>query len=229
VVAGIAKATADNASGAAADINVEVERGTFKLENSAGDDAITLADVLRPCYLADDQTLARTGANGTRPLAGRVIQVDTDGVWVELGSETSPATGAVDLMLEAGASLAASQYLFVTMDTSGDVVVANAAGEDCLGVLQNAPASGAIAIVRVFGESRVIGSAAINPGVLVATTADGESKTAVAATTNTADAGGASDALVASFVMGRALTLGANDAQHSIFIHPMGAIPTTAA
>jgi hypothetical protein len=227
VVGVCAAATVDNTSGAAGDLRADVERGGFQLANSAGDDAITAADVGQPCFVVDDQTVARTSANGTRPFAGRVALVDSDGVWVEVGAHCDPV--AIDLLLEATEDLTAAQFLFVTMDSSGDVELANAAGEDCVGVLQNAPADGAIAIVRVYGPSRVIASGVVAVGALVATTNAGKSKTAVAATTNTSDAGAASDALVASFVMGRALTVGAADAQHSIFVAPMGAIPTTAA
>ena len=214
-------------SGAAGAKTIRIQKGCFGFVNSAGDDLVTFADVGRPCYVVDDQTVARTSANGARPFAGRVARIENSLVFVEVGGNIDPTVK--DLLLEAAADLSSSQFLFVEMDTNGDVTVANAAGEDCVGVLQNAPANGAIAIVRVHGPSRVIGSAAVNPGALVATTSAGKSKAAVAGKTDTSDAGAAADPLIGSFVMGRALTLGALDTQHSIFVHPMGAIPTTAA
>ena len=63
---------------------VEVERGVFRFDNQA-DDAITAADIGKPCYVVDDQTLARTaGAGDARPKAGTVFDVDDGGVWVEI-------------------------------------------------------------------------------------------------------------------------------------------------
>jgi hypothetical protein len=227
VAVGRAEETVDN-TGSAGAKKVKVRRGTFQFTNGTGDEAITSVDVGRACYLVDDQTVGRTSQNGILSFAGRVLDVDSSGVWVELGVDADPTI--VDLLLEAAADLSSSQFLFVEMNSSGDVTACNAAGEDAVGVLQNAPANGAIAIVRVHGTSRVIGSAAINPGVLLATTNAGKSKAAVAASTNTSDAGAASDALVGSFAMGRALTACAGDgSQHSMFVHPIGAIPTTAA
>lgn len=207
--------------------SVSVERGAFAFENSSGDDAITSVDVGRSCFVADDQTAARTSANGTRPYMGRVLRVESSKVFVEVGTSEDPRV--VDMLFEANGDLSSSQYLFVEMDSNGDVGVCNAAGEAACGVLQNAPASGAIAIVRMHGPSRVIGGGTVAIGSPVATTSAGKSKVAVAATVNTSDAGGASDPVVASHVMGFALTLGAADTQHSIFVHPMGAIPATAA
>jgi hypothetical protein len=148
-------------------------------------------------------------------------------VYVEVGQPSDPT--ARDILLEAGGDLSSSQFLMVKLDSNGDAVIASAAGEGVIGVLQNAPASGAIAIVRVFGESRVIAGGSVAAGALFATTNAGKSKTAVAGTVNTSDAGASSDPLVGSYVMGSVLTAGTSDAQHSVLINPMGLIPTTAA
>lgn len=223
---GRAEATQDNTSGSAGDLNVEVSRGTFRFANSAGDDAITLADVGQPCYVVDDQTVARTDANGTRSYAGRVMLKDATGVWVELGVAPDPRN--VDVLLEAGASLASAQYMFVTMDSNGDVVLADAAGEDCIGVVQNAPASGAVAIVRVAGVTNVIASTSINPGVRLATTSAGKSKAAVAGNYDATGNSATDASLDGSFVMGVALTAGTTDTAHQMLLQPMGLIPTTA-
>jgi hypothetical protein len=81
---------ADNTGGANGDQSVEVERGIFRYENSAGADEITAADVGRRCYLVDDQTVAKTSATNTRSVAGFVDGVDELGVWVLL----DPTSGA---------------------------------------------------------------------------------------------------------------------------------------
>ena len=47
------------------------------------DDAIALTEVGKPCYVVDDQTVAKTNNAGARPVAGTVFDVDAQGVWVE--------------------------------------------------------------------------------------------------------------------------------------------------
>ena len=84
-VAGIAESEADNtqlghAIGAQ---RVRVRQGTFKVGNSAAADALAIADVGSFCYAADDQTVAKT-AGANLPVAGTVIEVDPDGVWVQM-------------------------------------------------------------------------------------------------------------------------------------------------
>jgi hypothetical protein len=62
---------------------VRVRQGTFKVGNGAAADALAIADVGSLCYAADDQTVAKT-AGANLPVAGTVIQVDADGVWVQM-------------------------------------------------------------------------------------------------------------------------------------------------
>jgi hypothetical protein len=83
IAVGIAVTTAANpgADGAA---TVDVERGTFKFFNH-GADAVTAADIQKDCFIVDDQTVAKTAATNTRSIAGTVIDVEGDGVWVRVG------------------------------------------------------------------------------------------------------------------------------------------------
>lgn len=60
---------------------VEVARGVYLFDNSPAD-ALALADVGKPCYVADDQTVKKT--KGTSPVAGMVFDVDHTGVWVKI-------------------------------------------------------------------------------------------------------------------------------------------------
>jgi hypothetical protein len=83
IAAGRAQQAADNSAGADGDLQVEVRRGVALWENSAGADEITQADVGSDCYIVDDQTVAKTDGTGTRSVAGRIMAVDTEGVWVE--------------------------------------------------------------------------------------------------------------------------------------------------
>ena len=79
---GRAEETVDNA-GADGALSVLVRRGkAFKFANSATD-AVTQASMGKVCYIEDDQTVSATSDTGARSAAGKVIGVETDGVWVQ--------------------------------------------------------------------------------------------------------------------------------------------------
>ncbi len=84
--AGRAEETVDNGSGANGDKRIKVFRGVFKYAN-LGADQIVQADLLKQnCYVVDDQTVAKTNGTNTRSLAGTVMDIDSDGVWVKVGA-----------------------------------------------------------------------------------------------------------------------------------------------
>ena len=84
VAVGCARETVDNSAGSAGDLKVSVDReGWFRYANSASTDAIALTDVGKVCYIVDDATVAKTDGTGTRSVAGRIRDVDTQGVWIE--------------------------------------------------------------------------------------------------------------------------------------------------
>ena len=64
---------------------VEYRRGTFQFANSASGDLITLGDVGSNCFIVDNQTVAKTDGSSSRQIAGKIIDVDAGGVWVEVG------------------------------------------------------------------------------------------------------------------------------------------------
>jgi hypothetical protein len=77
---GRAEETVDN-SGANGAKSVLVRRKCmFKWKNS-GTDAVVQADLGKVCYIEDDQTVSHTVTG--KSIAGKVIALDTDGVWVE--------------------------------------------------------------------------------------------------------------------------------------------------
>ena len=84
IAAGRAELWIDNTGGADGAVSVRVARGIFAFANSAGGDAIARTEIGKTVYLVDDQTVAKTDATGTRSAAGRVFDVDADGVWVEI-------------------------------------------------------------------------------------------------------------------------------------------------
>src|SRR5687768_2204718 len=81
IAVGCAQKTVDNTGGAAGALVIEVRRGTFKWLNSAGGELIAQAEVGTMAYIVDDQTVAKVATG--RSAAGRILQVDADGVFVE--------------------------------------------------------------------------------------------------------------------------------------------------
>lgn len=63
---------------------VFVEEGIFLLKNYASD-LLAAGDEGKPCYIYDNETVAKTSSSGTRPPAGRVFYVATEGVYVLMG------------------------------------------------------------------------------------------------------------------------------------------------
>lgn len=79
---GRAEDAVDNTGGADGAKTIQVRRGkSFKWDNEASD-LVTQASLGKPCYVVDNQTVAKTNGGNTRSVAGTVVAVDVDGVWV---------------------------------------------------------------------------------------------------------------------------------------------------
>lgn len=230
-IVGVAPEERDNTSGAAGDLTLTPMRGVYYFANSSSTDAIVDADVGRFAYVVDDNTVARTSSGGARPIAGVIAGVDSYGVAVEVGVRTANADGAIDVLFLAGADLSTTgQFLFVKLNGSSQIVLADTAGEAALGVLQNAPANGAVARVRVQGVSKVVADGTLADGAILATTAStARAKAAVAGTVAGGGGDPSNDPAVGSFAMGRALSDGTSGNAMTMLVQPMGLIPTTAA
>lgn len=85
-VIGVATKKADNSSGSAGDISVQVSTGVFAFKNDA--DAIAQADVGRRCYVQDDQTVQDENG-GASVIAGMVDSFDSSWVHVYVAPEVS--------------------------------------------------------------------------------------------------------------------------------------------
>src|SRR4051794_31606201 len=63
---GRAEEQVDNSAGSAGDRSIKVRPGVHRYANSASGDLITIADIGKPAYAVDDQTVAKTNGSATR-------------------------------------------------------------------------------------------------------------------------------------------------------------------
>lgn len=80
---------------------------------------------------------------------------------------------------KAGEDLTAAQYMFVTLESDGEIDLADAITDFAHGVLQNAPNTGQEASVKVYGRTKVVAKAALAIGNYVAPATDGKAQVAV--------------------------------------------------
>ena len=79
----------------------------------------------------------------------------------------------------AGEDLTSGQYLFVTLETDGQLDLADAITDITYGVLQNNPDTGEVATVKVSGETKVIAAAQLTVGQFVGPATTGRAQVAV--------------------------------------------------
>ena len=78
----------------------------------------------------------------------------------------------------AGEDLSAAQFKFVTLESDGQVDLADAAGENCIGVCLVGGAAGAAVTVAISGKVMVEAGGTIAAGAAVQTDANGDALTA---------------------------------------------------
>lgn len=216
----------DNSAGTSGAKTCRVKRGVFGWQNSSSTQAVSDKYIGRYCYAVDNQTVALRNPTGEYPVAGRIYDLDDDGlVYVEMGVATPDDPSADDIFLLAGADLSTTgQNRFVALNSSGAVVLAATAGMAGLGVLVNAPASGAVAIVRRRGRIRAAFEEAVTEGVHVAVAVTtGRAKICVAGTVSGSN-------VVGSYSMGQCLEEASGSGDLAMIdVQPGGVIPTTLA
>jgi len=105
---------------------------------------------------------------------------------------------SVKVSLVAGADLSSSQYKFVKLNSSGQVIAVAAATDRPIGVLQNAPASGGVAEVLVSGGTKLVLGGTVTEGQIVSPSSTGAGVTITVGTDTT------------KYICGTALTEGAS-------------------
>lgn len=117
----------------------------------------------------------------------------------------------------ASADLSASQFCFVTLNSSKQIALAGA-NVECVGVLQDKPKSGVRGQVRTFGISKVIAGGSFNAGDKIASDASGHAVKATAASVSA----GTPEPLAGSLVQGIALEAGVNGQTSTILLTHAG-------
>jgi len=151
VAAGRAEERAANA-GASGDISVRVRAGVFRFANSSGGDLITRAEIGDNCWIVDDQTVAKTSGSATRSVAGLIVDVDAQGVWVLLGRALTVAPGGALLAannlsdLGTPATARANLGVYERMGTPGFVIGSEAGNAINVGVQLNDAAGAPLAV-----------------------------------------------------------------------------------
>jgi hypothetical protein len=112
--------------------------------------------------------------------------------------------------VSASASLTAKQFHAVKMTGDKTVTFCAAITDLCIGVLQDAPASGEPANVVVFGLSKMVAGGTITAGQLVGTDNAGKAVAIVAGTDTT------------QYILGRCVIGGGSGEVISVFVNPGG-------
>ena len=84
---GQANQIALNVNGTNGEETIAVKRdGAFLFGNSAGADEIKPTRLFEDCYLVNGDTVAATDGGTGRIIAGKVIEISDEGVWVEVNA-----------------------------------------------------------------------------------------------------------------------------------------------
>ena len=82
IARGVCQKQVDNSAGVDGALSVDTQPGIYLLAN---DGSVVRTDIGATAYIVDDQTVANTDGAGTRSAAGKITDVDADGVWVQIG------------------------------------------------------------------------------------------------------------------------------------------------
>lgn len=152
---------ADNSSGALGDVLALVETGIFTFAND-GTTALAAAHIGAPCFCVDDATVSADPLDYNRPQAGIFLGLDltTARPIVRVGVDPGPSRMH---RLLANADLSALKNTTVKIASASGVGKFDSQATDTglvSGILVNAPAAGAVAVVVTHGPAPAIAGAA---------------------------------------------------------------------
>ncbi len=116
----------DNSTGAAGDIVATIQRGVFRYANS-GSDPVAQADIGNIAFIEDDSIICKVGATN-KVRAGRIVDVDDDGVWIDTRQTGQPYTlTAVTVATANGSDAGTTQALANALKTAVNAVIVDLA------------------------------------------------------------------------------------------------------
>ena len=148
--------------------SAEVESGVFRWENDTTD-TISSANIGSTAYVVDDQTVASLSNNGLRTVAGRIVQVDSSGVWVAVNMGASKTSGAESGVAYVGTVAAAgSGVIRVSLPVAGRITTFTSVLSAAL-LTADATLTLAIESVDATGGVQTLPVAGSGPGVTQST------------------------------------------------------------
>jgi hypothetical protein len=166
VAVGRAAEYVDNSAGAAAAVNVTVDAGIFRYANG---DTITKTSIGDTAYIVDDQTVSK--ASSGKSAAGIIIDLDSDGVWVDIRPETSlGSTGlvAANNLSDVGTVATARANLGLDTGDSPTFAAATITGTLSSGALEGGNAGSLLKTDKVSVSLAEMTDLVANPKELVA-------------------------------------------------------------
>jgi len=124
MVVGCIRQTSDNGGISSANYSVtrkiSAQRGVFRWDNG---DSYTAADVGQVCYIEDDHTVQKA-ASATQDIpVGVIVEVDSDGVWVDVTALSKILAGSLGTLTVSGNGTVGG-----TLDVTGVTTLGGAVG-----------------------------------------------------------------------------------------------------
>lgn len=163
--------------GADGDVRLDADRGIFQLANGAGADALTFADIDSLCFAIDDQTVGKTTGGGARAIAGKVVDVDADGVWVDTSHAREPRRIVLPFFINETDTVAHTPAELVS-PVAGAITMLDVTVQKA--VTTGGPVTVNVGVTAVAGLSANVGNGAAKGTVVSATPTIGDATTAVA-------------------------------------------------
>ncbi len=160
------------------DVTVKVQRECWNFKNSASLDAITLADVGSNAFIVDDETVARTSNAGARAVAGRIVDVDAEGVWVDVGRPggAGPRTVVLPFAINETDTLAGTSAELVS-PVSGNITSMSVIVQKA--VTTGGDVTAAVGVTAVAGLACTIADGAAKGTIVTDTPTAGDASTVV--------------------------------------------------
>jgi hypothetical protein len=143
MVVGCIRQTSDNGGISSANYKatrkVSASRGVFRWDNG---DSFTAADVGQVCYIEDDHTVQKAASATYDIPVGIIVEVDSDGVWVDTTSLSKILVGSLGTLTVSGTADVTGATTVGALTTTG----ATTLGGTTVAVTNNATVAGTLVV-----------------------------------------------------------------------------------